>query len=83
MAADNIVKDAIRDVLKGGSVRRLLEVGFYNPVSSEPLRFIVYSIRALHRRGRDITPRTIVDYLIDHTTKGTAKAAKEELYSIL
>lgn len=83
MAADNIVKAAIRDVLKGGSVSKLLEVGFYDPVANESLRFITYSIRALHKRGDRITPNSIVKYLNSFTTKKSAKAAKEELYSFI
>ena len=83
MAADNVVKNAIRNVLKGGSVRSLLEVGFYDPVSNESLRFIVYSIRALHKRGESISQSSIIRYLNNNTTKSAAKAAKEELYSFI
>lgn len=85
MAADNVVKAAIRDVLKGkgGSVNRLLEVGFYDPVANESLRFIVYAIRALHKRGEAITTPSIIRRLSDYTTKNMAKAAKEELIKII
>lgn len=83
MAADNIVKAAIRDVLKGGSVRKLLEVGFYDPVANESLRFITYSIRALHKRGEKITQTSIIRYLNSYTTKSAAKAAKEELSNFI
>ena len=83
MAADNIVKDAIRKVLKGGSVSSLLDVGFYDPVANESLRFLVYAIRALHKKGMVITPTAIAKYLNGYTTRGVATAAREELKTII
>ena len=86
MAADTIVKKAILDVLVNNSetnINHLLDVGFFDPVSSEEVRFIIYAIRALYKRGQMITPQSINRYLDGNTTRMTAFKAKRELQAII